>query len=128
MIGDAGGAEEELCEFGGGFPVEVLEGGEGGGDEVGGDDGVGPGVEGGAVEEEAEGDEIGGGVGGGGGFGEEEVDELGLGVGVDAFEGTGETDELGGRVFLLAEFGELGIDEGLLALAVEATGEAAPAR
>ena len=59
-------------------------------------------------------------------MGEEEVDELGFGGGIDAFEGAGEADELGGRVFLLAEFGELGIDEGLLALAVEAAGEAAP--
>ena len=59
VVGDTGCAEEKFGELGGGFPVEVLECFEGGGDEVGRDDGFGAGVERGAVEEEAEGDEIG---------------------------------------------------------------------
>ena len=54
-----GGAEEEFGEFGGGFPVVILESFEGGGDEIGRDDGFGTGVERSAVEELAEGDEIG---------------------------------------------------------------------
>ena len=126
MIGDAGGAEEEFGEFGGGFPVEVLEGFEGAGDEFRRDDGFGTGVERGAVEELAEGDEIRRGVAGGNGAGEKKFDDRGLGGGIDAFEGTDEADEFGRWVFPLMKFWEYGVDERLLALAVEATGEAAP--